>query len=113
MNEIAMTVRPFDTGADKEAALKPLEEAAEVFGAWQEYFREEMYSLQQDYPSQDIRFNVEEGLSDYIDALCETLADKIADCIQASVNLAASYSIDLPEAMKRCEKRNRDRGRYE
>ena len=40
------------------------------------------------------------------------LADEIADCIQACVNLAARYDIDLPCAMKRCEERNRIRGRY-
>lgn len=27
MSEIALTVRPFEMGTDKEAALKPLEEA--------------------------------------------------------------------------------------
>lgn len=30
-----LTVNPFHMGSSKEAALKPLEEAAEVFGAWQ------------------------------------------------------------------------------
>lgn len=112
MNEIRLVVHPFRMGDAKESALKPLEEAAEVFSAWQEYFREEMDSLRQSYPSQDIRLNVEEGLSDYIDALCETLADEIADCIQACCNLAARYDIDLQAAMERCEMRNRKRGRY-
>lgn len=30
-----LTVNPFSMGSSKEAALKPLEESAEVFGAWQ------------------------------------------------------------------------------
>ena len=30
-----LTVNPFHMGSSKEAALKPLEESAEVFGAWQ------------------------------------------------------------------------------
>lgn len=33
--EYVIYVKPFDMGTDKEAALKPLEEAAEAFGAWQ------------------------------------------------------------------------------
>lgn len=39
------------------------------------------------------------------------LADEIADCIQACVNLAARYGIDLSDAMGRCWERNRERGR--
>lgn len=35
----SFTIEPFVMGTEKEAALKPLEEAAEVFGAWQEYKR--------------------------------------------------------------------------
>lgn len=33
----SFTILPFSMGTEKEAALKPLEEAAEAFGAWQEY----------------------------------------------------------------------------
>jgi hypothetical protein len=32
---ITFSIAPFEIGTEKEAALKPLEEAAEVFGAWQ------------------------------------------------------------------------------
>lgn len=83
-----LSITTFHMGTDKEAALKPLEEAAEVFGAWQDYQRFCMVS--------------------------ETIiADEIADTIQACCNLAKRYGIDLQAAMKRCQERNRERGRYE
>ena len=34
-----LEVNSFEFGTSKEAALKPLEEAAEAFGAWQTYNR--------------------------------------------------------------------------
>lgn len=34
-SEYVIYIRPFKMGTDKEAALKPLEEAAEAFNAWQ------------------------------------------------------------------------------
>ena len=34
--EYELRVRPFRMRSEKEAALKPLEEAAEAFGAWQD-----------------------------------------------------------------------------
>lgn len=88
MNEQRLTVRTFALGTEKEAALKPLEEAAEVYAAWQEC----------------------EWL-DSNDAI-DNLADEIADVIQAACNLAARHGIDLEDAMDRCERRNRERGRY-
>lgn len=84
-----LLIRPFALGTEKEAALKPLEEAAEVYAAWQEC----------------------EWL-DSNDAI-DNLADELADVIQAACNLADRYGIDLASAMERCEKRNRARGRYE
>ena len=83
-----LSITTFKMGTDKEAALKPLEEAAEVYGAWQDYQRFCMVSETQ-------------------------LADEIADTIQACCNLAKRYEIDLQAAMKRCQERNRERGRYE
>lgn len=83
-----LSITTFHMGTDKEAALKPLEEAAEVYGAWQDYQRFCM---------------VGEGI----------IADEIADTIQACCNLAKRYGIDLQAAMKRCQERNRKRGRYE
>lgn len=81
-------VRPFPgVQPTKEQALKVLEEAAEVFGAWQRY-----------------------GADDWKDVLL----DEIADTIQASCNLAAALGVtDLTPHLARCEERNRRRGRYE
>lgn len=71
---------------DKAQALKPLEEAAEVFGAWQRY-----------------------GADDWKDVL----VDEIADTIQACCNLASALGVDdLAPYLARCEERNRERGRY-
>lgn len=81
-------VRPFPgVQPTKEQALKALEEAAEVFGAWQRY-----------------------GADDWKDVLL----DEIADCIQACCNLAASLGVtDMTTHLARCEERNRKRGRYD
>lgn len=96
--EITITIHPFRMGTDKEAALKPLEEASEVHAAWQNL----------------LTCNAYDGAeSIYHQVWFELFADEIADCIQASVNLAARYEIDLPAAMLRCEERNQKRGRYD
>ena len=88
-------VKPFpNVKPTKEQALKVLEEAAEVFGAWQED---------------------DKGANCWkeIDHLSEALLDEIADLIQATCNLSASMGItDLRPYMKRCEQRNKARGRY-
>jgi len=94
MNEIKLTVRPFLMGADKEAAVKVLEEAAEAFGSWQ-----------------TLDVGLENDLN--TDDELRWLADEIADCVQACCNLADRYGIDLQAAMVRCEERNRKRGRYQ
>lgn len=73
--------------ADKEQAKKVLEEAAEVFGAWQE---------------SDIG-----NISDY------AVLDEIADLITASCNLASALGFDdLRPAMEECRERNEERGRF-
>ena len=103
---VTITIHPFRMGTGKDAALKPLEEAAEVYGAWQGL----------------------DGLLDYIsvvkletphmakylndDAERYNLADELADCITACVNLADRYHIDLQAALDRVEEHNRERGRY-
>lgn len=98
-----MTVRTFRHGTDKEAALKPLEEAAEVYAAWQL-----VEQCEQNGP----------GVCDckhYRDE-CEVkgyLADELADTITACANLAARYGLDLQAALDRVERRNRERGRYQ
>lgn len=86
---ITINVNPFEMGGEKDAALKPLEEAAEVYGEWQ---------ILPVYP------DGREG-TDY-------LADELADCITACANLAARYDLDLQAAIDRVERRNRERGRY-
>lgn len=77
-------------GSDKEAALKPLEEAAETYGEWQ------IMPM--------LRDGTLEGT--------EYLADELADCVTACANLAARYGLDLQTALDRVEQRNRERGRY-
>lgn len=77
----------------KEQALKVLEEAAEVFGAWQVYDSDDMTH---------VGYNA------------SVLLDEIADTIQASCNLAAALGVeDLTPYLARCEERNRRRGRYD
>lgn len=80
---------------DKGQALKPLEEAAEVLEAWKAWQRtSNRHSTSRMKRRQE-------------------LEDEIADCIQACANLAAALGIkDLGPAMRRCEVRNRQRGRY-
>jgi len=100
-----VTVHTFHMGNDKEAALKPLEEAAEVFGAWQRLGETDWG---------DVERIANDGLLDFEGMLkLGCFADEIADCIQACVNLADRYNLDLQAAMERCEERNRERGRYE
>lgn len=73
---------------DKSIALKPLEEAAEVFGAWQ------MWDL--------VRAPYEK----------DKLLDECADVIQATVNVAAALGVgDMRPYIIECERRNRERGR--
>ena len=102
-----ISVKPFVMGGEKEAALKPLEEAAEAFGAWQDV---------QGYVPDCAACDLEVTGCKYHDGFCSVclrrLADEIADTIQAACNLAARYDIDLEAAMRRCELRNVNRGRY-
>lgn len=80
------SVRRFDRiEPDKEHALKVLEEASEVHGAWQRY-----------------------GAEDWKDVLL----DECADVIQATLNLVAALGVeDFRPYLRACEKRNRKRGR--
>lgn len=88
-------VRAFPRVApDKAHALKPLEEAAEVFGAWQLMRGAAEYGLNPKHKKAD-------------------LMDEIADTIQACCNLAAALGVeDMTTYLARCEERNRKRGRY-
>lgn len=93
-----LEINPFRMGSDKEAALKPLEEAAEIFGAWQDFQRE----------SQIVS---SDGIRNYMFWL-SMFAYEIADCITACCNLADRYGIDLQSALDAVERHNRERGRY-
>lgn len=88
------TVHIFDhVEPNKEQALKPLEEAAEVFASWQ------LWNEIKDQPL-SIFYNQSE------------LLDECADVIQAVCNLAAALGVqDLTPYMQACEERNRERGR--
>lgn len=88
------TVQTF-TGVkpDKAQALKVLEEAAEVFGAWQRWD-----AMDQD--EKDDGFNI------------ISLMNECADVIQATCNLLAAYGVhDFTAYMEACRKRNVERGR--
>lgn len=82
---------------DKAQALKPLEEAAEVYGAWQD--------------CDDMR------LSPIMTARREyrqNLIDECMDVVQATVNLLDAEGFtqeDVDAAIERCNERNRERGR--
>lgn len=78
------TVQTFpDVKPDKAQALKVLEEAAEVFGAWQLGDEDAGYLL-----------------------------DECADVIQATCNLLAACGVeDFTEDMELCRRRNVKRGR--
>lgn len=72
-----------------------MEEAAEVFGAWQLFEKHKL-------PEEDMVTRV----------LAKRLLDECADVIQAVCNLAAALGVtDMEPYMKDCEKRNRERGR--
>ena len=78
---------------DKAQALKVLEEAAEVFGAWQ------------------LWDGLEPGEKcDGFNVVC--LMSECADVIQATCNLAAAYGVtDFTTFMEACRRRNVERGR--
>ena len=83
------SVRRFDNVTpDKEQALKPLEEAAEVFGVYQRFY---------ECPTKTNE---------------ELLLAECADVIQATLNLVAALGVeDFRPYLKECERRNRERGR--
>lgn len=84
-------VHPFaGVTVGKELALKPLEEAAEVYAAWQDL---------------DFTGDAEQRIA---------LMNECADVVQAVCNLVAALGYDsMRDVMACCEHRNRDRGRYE
>lgn len=105
-----LEVNTFSLGSDKEAALKPLEEAAEVFAAWQR-----LYDAQTEYENVGVDgdySNEFEAFSLY-DFTRRSLAYEIADCVTALCNLAARFGLDLQESVVEVERKNRERGRYD
>lgn len=83
--------------APKVQALKPLEEAAEVYGAWQHC---------DDY--RDCR------IAAFCDELRRDLIDECMDVVQAVVSLLDAEGFtqeDVDAAIERCNERNRERGR--
>lgn len=82
-----------DVEPSKEQALKVLEEAAEVFGAWQ---------LWDELEGEERR----DGFNDV------SLMAECADVIQATCNLVAAYGVtDFTVFMEGCKRRNEKRGR--
>ena len=82
---------------DKAQALKPLEEAAEVFGAWQEL--DSMRSSPFLSAWRDMR---------------DDLIDECLDTVQATVNLLAAVGAtqgEVDAAIRRMDERNCERGR--
>lgn len=82
---------------DKAQALKPLEEAAEAFGAWQEWDgmrRSPFLSARRD--------------------MRDDLIDECLDTVQATVNLLAAVGAtqgEVDAAIRRMDERNGSRGR--
>lgn len=90
-----------DVKSDKAQALKLLEEAAEVFGAWQEY--EEMREYETETFGEP---------NDWTCVVADDLLDECADVIQAVANLIAALGVeDFTPYMEACRKRNEERGR--
>ena len=92
-----LNMRVFNDVSDsKGQALKPLEEAAEVFGAWQK--------------CDDMRY----ATTTIREAFCEDLIDECMDVVQAVVNLLDAKGFtqgEVDAAIKRMDERNGDRGR--
>lgn len=100
---------------DKEQVLKPLEEAAEVYGAWQMLTstRANLHAMLDDHGCDEA--NADEVVACMDDAhYCKVrILDEIADTITACCNLASALGVDdLTPYLAQCEERNRKRGRY-
>lgn len=91
--ETFSSVRP-----DKAQALKVVEEAAEVFSAWERHSNAVHQALLTGVAADKL--------------LKENVLDECADVIQATCNLIAAYSVeDFKGYMTDCAERNRRRGR--
>lgn len=92
-----LNMRVFNEVKDsKGQALKPLEEAAEVFGAWQ------------------ARYNMRFASRDAQGAFRDDLIDECMGTVQAIANLLAAVGAtqgEVDDAIKRMDERNEYRGR--
>ena len=88
---------PSDVGSQ---VFKVMEEACEVRSAFVE--------LQMEHRLSD---EMPHGGDAGVDEAATDLADEIADCVQACVNLASMCGIDLAEALSRVHDKNESRGR--
>lgn len=89
-------VRPFryTYSDDKRQFSKPLEESAELFAAWKRWARYRCSSR-------------------YGPSARRALEDALADTLQAVVNCADAIGIeDMSPYMRRCEVKNKRKGRY-
>ena len=90
-----MNIRVFNDVSDgKGQALKPLEEAAEVFGAWQ-------------------GFDGMRGVPAWR-GMRDDIIDECMDTVQATANLLAAVGAtqgEVDAAIRRMDERNGDRGR--
>ena len=101
MRHYELSIRPFrQVACDKEQALKPLEEAAEIYGAWQELI-------------------IHDGMTPDADArraiLRVVVINECVETIHAAVNMLAALTIEQGEidmAIDRMDARNDMRGRF-
>ena len=101
---ITITIHPFILGKPKETAVKVLEEAAESYSEW---LRIDECSARPEVCRECTSLDYGDGCDIRTD-----FEDELADVVQTAVNLATRYGIDMADAMRRCEERNRNRGRY-
>ena len=94
---VTLQVPVFIIGDDKEGAGKVLEEAAEAYGAWQMFGDSFAHFGSVDITGQN-PFKVK-------------FAKELFDCIQACVNLAMRYKLDLDDAAVKVTCDNVARGR--
>lgn len=92
--------------ADKAQALKPLEEAAEVYAAWQVWDKWDANA--------EFCELTERQKADMVERARRDALHEIADCVTACCNLAAAMGCeDLRPYLQMAEHRNEERGRYE
>lgn len=90
-----------DVAPDKAQALKPIEETAEVFGAWQAWDKSRRMDEATGIPNSPRTLEARDAL-----------LDECADVVQAVCNLAASLGVrDMTDRMHECRVRNDKRGR--